>query len=51
MLEDEVEGHFDRLVYRPGGSVGKLQGVQKWVVDGFEVEQDFITTEVSGMGL
>ena len=39
MLEDEVKGHVNCIVYRPVGSVGKLQGVQERVSDGFEVKQ------------
>jgi len=39
VLEDEVEGHVDGIVYRPVGSVGKLQGVQVCVSYGFEVGQ------------
>ena len=39
MLEDEVKGHVYCIVYRPVGSVGKRQGVQERVGDGFEVEQ------------
>ncbi len=37
VLEAEMEGHVDCIVYRPVGSVGELQGVQKWVCDVFEV--------------
>ena len=39
MLEDEVEGHIHCIVYRSVDSVGKLQGVQESVCDGFEVGQ------------
>ena len=39
MLEDGVKGHVYCIVYRPVGSLGKLQGVQERVSDGFEVEQ------------
>ena len=28
VLEEEVKGHVDSIVYRPVGSVGELQGVQ-----------------------
>ena len=34
-----MKGHVYCIVYRPVGSVGKLQGVQERVSDGFEVEQ------------
>ena len=34
-----MEGHVDCIVYRPVGSVGKLQGIQDRVCDGFEVCQ------------
>ena len=34
-----MKGHVNCIVYRPVGSVGKLQGVQERVSDGFEVEQ------------
>ena len=40
MLEDEMEGQVDRVVYGPVGSVGELQGVQVWSGDGPEVWQD-----------
>ncbi|KAM8904816.1 uncharacterized protein AB9W97_008292 [Spinachia spinachia] len=36
LLEDEVEGRVDSIVYRPVGSVGKIQGVQ----EGLQVGQD-----------
>ena len=39
MLEDNVKGNVYCIVYRPVCSVGKLQGVQERVSDGFEVEQ------------
>ena len=35
-----MKGHVDSVVHRPVGSVGKLQGAQEWVCDGFQVEQD-----------
>ena len=34
-----MKGHVNCIVYRPVGSVGKLQGVQERVSDGFEVEK------------
>ncbi len=34
-----MESHVNGVIYRPVGSVGKLQGVQERVCDGFEVEQ------------
>ena len=34
-----MEGHVNCIVHRPVGSVGKLQGVQKRVCDGFKVCQ------------
>lgn len=34
-----VQGHIDSVVYRLVGSVAKLQEVQEWVSDGFEVGQ------------
>ncbi|XP_076606379.1 uncharacterized protein LOC143332620 [Chaetodon auriga] len=37
VLEDEVEGQVDCIVYRPVGYVGKLQGVQERVGDVLEV--------------
>ncbi len=37
VLQDETEVHVDCIVYRPVGSAGELQGVQKWVCDVFEV--------------
>src|SRR4029434_10371696 len=39
VLENEVKGHVYCIVYRPVGSVGKLQGVQERVSDGCEVKQ------------
>ena len=39
MPEDVVEGQIDCMVYRPIGSVGKLQGVQEGVSDVFEVRK------------
>jgi len=49
VLEDEVEGHVDGIIYRPVGSVSKLQGVQEWVST--RCSNYFITTEVRAMGL
>ena len=37
VLEDVVEGQDDCIVYRPVGSVGKLQEIQEGVGDLFEV--------------
>lgn len=42
-VEGEVEVHkqdpgVDGIVYRSVGSAGKLQGVQEWVYDGFEIK-------------
>lgn len=37
LLQGEVEGHVDSIVYRPVGSAGKLHRVQKWVCEGLEV--------------
>ncbi|CAB1436153.1 unnamed protein product [Pleuronectes platessa] len=39
VLEDEVESHVDCLVYRPVGSVGKLQRVKEVVGYGLEMGQ------------
>jgi len=39
VLEDEVEGRVDGIIYRPVGSLGKLLGVQEWVCSGVEVVQ------------
>ena len=39
VLEDEVESHVDCVVYRPVGSVGKLQWVEEVVGEGLEVGQ------------
>ena len=39
MLEDEVESHVNCVIYRPVGSVGKLQWVEEVVGDGLEVGQ------------
>ena len=36
----EVEGYVDCVVYRPVDFVVKLQGVQVWVCDCFEVGQN-----------
>ena len=37
VLEDVMESKVDCIVYRPVGSVGKLQGVQEGVGDVFQV--------------
>ena len=37
VLEDVMDGQVDCIVYRPVGSVGKLQGVQEGVDDVFQV--------------
>ena len=37
MLEGEVQGHVNCIIYRPVGSVDELQGVQEWVRYGFQV--------------
>lgn len=37
VLEDEVESHVNCIIYRPVGSVGKLQ---ERVCDEFELGQD-----------
>ena len=39
VLEDEVESHVDCIIYRPVGSVGKLQWVEEVVGDGLEEGQ------------
>ncbi|XP_041855209.1 uncharacterized protein LOC121648844 [Melanotaenia boesemani] len=40
MLQDEVQGYVDGVVYRPVGSVGELQGIQEGGREGFEVGQN-----------
>lgn len=36
MFQDEVQGQVSSIMCRPVGSVGKRQGVQERVCDGFE---------------
>ena len=40
MLEGEVQGHVNCIIYRPVGSAGHLQGVQEWFHYGFQVGMD-----------
>ena len=39
MLEGDVRGQCNCIIYRPVSSVGELQGVQEWVCFGFQVGQ------------